>query len=111
MDASFIIGAINEIFIQKLDYNITYISMLFLLSSYGSSVFKHFLKELNIGTISRFVLFSVFLVLGTNPLFVYLTGLVLSISDVNIKWAIISGLLVWSFFKFDEEMEHIRKKH
>jgi hypothetical protein len=106
MDASFITSLLYEVFIVKLDYNITYISMLFLLSSYGSSVFKHFLKGMDIGAVSRFLLFSLFLIVGTNPLFVYLTGFVLSIPEFSIKWAVISVLLIWSFLKFDSEMKH-----
>ena len=54
----------------------------------------------------RFLLFSLFLIVGTNPLFVYLTSFVLSIPDFSIKWTVISILLIWSFLKFDYEMKH-----
>ena len=109
MDISVLLGTLYQMFITRLDYNITYISLLFLLSSYASLVFKHFLKGLKIGIVGRFLMFSGFLIFGTNPVFIYLTNLVLSISQVELKWIVISGLLVWSFIKFDEDMALLKK--
>jgi hypothetical protein len=109
MDISFILTLLKETLIDRLDYNITYISMLFLLSSYASTVFKHFLKNIAGGFISRFVLFSVFLIVGVNPLFVYLTNTVLSIPNLELKWTVIIGLLIWSFIEFDSDMAKVGK--
>jgi hypothetical protein len=110
MDINFLIEILKENLISNLDYNMTYISMLFILSYYASTIFKHFLKRLDIGFFGRFALFYIFLIFGTNPVFVYLTNTVLSISDFNLKWIVISCLLIWSFVKFDEDIAKIGKR-
>ncbi|MFH1229513.1 MAG: hypothetical protein V1678_03765 [Candidatus Aenigmatarchaeota archaeon] len=108
MDLDVIIETLRTIFVNNLSYNITYISILFILYFYASSLVKHFLKGLKIGTVWRFILFSVFLTLGTSPLIVFLTNLVLSIPEFQIRWAVMLGLLIWSFIKFDEDVARVK---
>jgi hypothetical protein len=108
MDINVIIETLREIFIVNLSYNMTYISILFILSFYSSSIIKHFLKGLKIGTVGRFLMFSMFLILGTSSLLVYLTNLVLSIPEFQIRWAVMLGLFIWSFVNFNEEMAKIK---
>jgi hypothetical protein len=108
MDINVIIETLRSIFVDNLSYNITYISILFILSFYASTIVKHFLKGLKIGAVWRFILFSLFLILGTSPLLVFLTNMVLSIPEFQIRWAVMLGLLIWSFAKFDEDVARVK---
>jgi len=100
---------LKVIFVENLEYNLTFISVLFLLSHYSATVFKHFIKILNIGTVWRFALFSVFLIFGTSPLLVFLTNTIMSLADFQIRLAVIIGLIVWSFIEFDSDMAMVGK--
>jgi hypothetical protein len=105
MDMTPVLAFLNEVFLSKLEYNITYVSMLFILSFYAAPIVKHSLKTLDLSFVTKFILFSVFLILGTNPLFTFLTNSVLSIENVQLRWTIIIGLLIWSFIEFDDFIE------
>jgi hypothetical protein len=104
MDITSIPSILNTLFLTNLDYNLTFISILFILSFYASGIIKQLLKGLRVGIVGKFLLFSMFLILGTNTVLVYLTNLVLSIPQVETRWTVIIVLFLWSFIKFDEEI-------
>ena len=102
MDLSYITAVLYDVFVSKLDYNITYISIMFILFFYATPIVRHLLKGLKLGFVTKFAIFSVFLIVGTNPVFTFLTNTILLIESIQLKWAIISCLLLWTFIKFDE---------
>jgi hypothetical protein len=109
MDIAVLTAILKDIFIVNLGYNMTFISVLFLVSHYSALVFKHFIKNLKIGVVGRFLAFSAFLIFGTSPLLVFLTNYIDSLADFQIRWAVIIGLLIWSFIEFDADLASLGK--
>jgi hypothetical protein len=109
MDILSLVDFFRETFIVNLSYNLTFISVLFLVSHYSATFFKHFIKNLRIGVVGRFAAFTAFLIFGTSPVLVFLTNSIMSVADFQIKWAIIIGLLIWSFIEFDADMAKLGK--
>jgi hypothetical protein len=96
-----IITFIQTQFINRLDYNLSFIAITLLFSFYGSAMIKWIVRKMPGSKAKKFIIFLVIVLFGVNLLMVFLVNSILSISNVWFKWFMIAILVFWSFMKFD----------
>ena len=96
-----IMDLMKELFVVDLDHTLTSISITILLFFYGFDVVKDIIRNTEGTKAQKFIIFGILVLFGINLILVFLTKIVLSITDSNLKWIVIIGLIGWCFYKFD----------
>ena len=104
------LSLLKETFIVNIDHTLAQIAVTILVYYYGSRFVKKFLRHVPLSKINKFIFFIVIILFGISFVALSLIGLILSVSDIFIKWVIIILLLVWSFIKFDKFIAKEQKK-
>ena len=99
-----IIGIINNALSQRIDQTVTTVAVTLLLFFYGGRIIKWAVRRTKGAKAKRFVVFAVLALFGTSILMVILTNIILSVANPWLRWGIIALLIIWSFFKFDQEV-------
>lgn len=99
-----LIELIKTLFIDKLDYTLTYISITVLLFFYGFSIARRTIQKVEGTRTQKFIIFIIMVIFGINLLLILFTNFILSLTDSQLKWIVIIALIVWSFVKFDKEI-------
>jgi hypothetical protein len=102
-----ILGILKTTFVDRLDYTLAYTAVTILLFFYGFDLIRVIVRRVRGTKPQKFIIFSIMVLFGINLLLVFLINLILSISDVAIKWVVIIALVLFSFIKFD--MEALRR--
>ncbi len=101
---------IQESFVDRLDYTLAYLAVTLLLAFYGSKIVRKILRTLPLSKVNRFIFFIVIILFGMNILLVFLISIILAVANIYIKWAIIVGLIIWCFFRFDKFLHYGAKE-
>jgi len=93
-------------FLGELDYFVALIFNNIILFLYGEEIIKRIIDSLEGRIINKYILFVLLVLILIPSIAICIASLIINIPDVILRWVVIFGLVITSYFGFKKKILH-----